>query len=455
MYENTATEATREHYKNRIVKDTILRVSNDGNLSRWGNGDFWKWYFTTKKGKRGFDMSDSDMYEILTSRHRVLYTSLNFFDREIFKIDFNKVEAGTGPDISRDYTRGYTLGIDIDSVDIVNGHGANIHDADIKKAVEDMAQFYCDKLREHAPNSVYTCFSGGGIYVFLHHKTLENEFKKAVEGGYINEFTDRITGAYNAFIAATRKEFFKAYPEHIGKVKPDELNNAKRVFKTIFSIHKKYDYSIIPLNPDNVVIDFEAAKLPLKQEVLNMGLKWYSSFDAKNTIYTTLLKPYIEKAKTEAENKKMYIGGRKQARTEIAVSQEPPEGVEDFPPCIQNMLKAEHVGEGATRALAFLAAYLGQAGIERKEALKMWEAVGKRWNAAAINTNVFSSWFKKMHTPSCKTLNTPGPGYPHVDIAKMNFCKPDGRCMQINYRNPVFYADNAAYMAKLREELLR
>ena len=54
----------------------------------------------------------------------------------------------------------------------------------------------------------------------------------------------------------------------MGKVKYDALNNSKRVFKCILSIHKKKPYAVTPLNRDAIKIDFERARVPLKEDMI-------------------------------------------------------------------------------------------------------------------------------------------------------------------------------------------
>jgi hypothetical protein len=91
--------------------------------------------------------------------------------------------------------------------------------------------------------------------------------------------------------------------------------------------------------------------------------------------------------------------------------------------------------------------------MQRLEALELWNSVATRWNAAAAQSNVFDSWFQKMNCPSCRTLCTPGPGYPHIDISNLVVCNPDFRCLKVNRTNPVYVVDKQLYIAKLEAEL--
>ena len=88
-----------------------------------------------------------------------------------------------------------------------------------------------------------------------------------------------MTDALNIYTKKLADEFFLLNPKYKDFVKVDLLNGAKRIFKTIFSIHKKHNFAVIPLNPKRVIIDFDKATLPLKEDVITEGKKWYSEYD--------------------------------------------------------------------------------------------------------------------------------------------------------------------------------
>ena len=54
----------------------------------------------------------------------------------------------------------------------------------------------------------------------------------------------------------------------IGKIKYDALNNSKRIFKCILSIHKSRPYAVTPLNRDAIKIDLKRARVPLKDDMI-------------------------------------------------------------------------------------------------------------------------------------------------------------------------------------------
>jgi len=445
----TATKETIKHYGHPDVRETILRVSNIGESSRWMVGDKTGWY--TKARQHTYAVpAISQKYSRTINKFRTLHSTLSFFHPGIFGVEMDEITKEEAKIRSKNAVMHYTFGIDIDSVDPKNGHGANIHDPEVKEAVEAMAQFFADRLRGVSPNSVYVAYSGGGIYVFVHHGVFDEYFKKFAmsTGSAYRDMVDTLTISLNFLIDDLSKEFYAEFPQHEKYVKADCLNGAKRVFKSVFSIHKKFDYAVIPLDPENVEIDFDAARIPLSEDVISRGKTWYMVFDDDNA-FLIFLKPWLEKAQkrmSEKAHRRMWCGGG------VRISDTPFLNSSEYPPCAQNVLNMSGCGPGATRALAFLAAFLGQIGVPEEEAREIWYDLAGRWGAATAN--VFESWFRKMNCPSCRTIRTPGPGYPYVDLANLNACKPDMKCMSIDFSNPVYYVDKAQYIEKIKHELL-
>ena len=439
---DTTTSLTFEHYNRPEVRNTIQRISQDGDNSRCGNGDFSTWY-KNKKGKpqTHFNLSDENDYFILIGRHKTLYWSLNYFNPYFYSLDFNqhlpeyeRIPKANGPRISKMNTKGYTLSVDIDAI-------GDIHDPVIKKAVEDLAQFYTDEFGKYASNSVYVLFSGGGIYVHVHHKVFQEYFNN-LEYPY-DESTQNILTGFGEWLDDIWKCFIIKHPEHEGKAKADSLNGAKRIFKTIFSLHKSKPYAVIPLDPDNIKINFDKAKLPLKEDVLQAGDKWYREYDTDGRILEEVRR-YIEIAKTKAPAR-CYDNDIKYERSETPID------INQWPPCIRNLLVLKTCGEGKTRALAVLAAFMGQMGLPEQDAYKLFMDTASRWNADT--TNIFGSHFNIMRTPTCRTLTADNnQGYPTGRSLKiLNVCKPDIRC--INIVGPRYYADKNANIERLRRKL--
>lgn len=443
--ESTATETTVMHYNRPEIKATIQRMAADGANHKCGNGDFHSWYRMKTKNKHlcHLDLTNDADYKYLINRFRSLYWSLNYFDETMFKMDYNqkldesiRIKKQDSAKISREHTTGYTFGVDIDK-----GHGCDIHTEDIKQAVEDMAQFYCDELRQYAPNSVYAAYSGGGVHIYVHHKVFEPYFKQ--EG--ITDYDHAVRVLHEVFallIEDIRIKFFDKFPQHEDKVKPDSLNNAKRVFKSLFSIHKSLPYAVIPLDPKNISINFNDAKLPLSDEVVSRADDWYIIYDNDLDMLRQLGKFYkVAEQNIKADRTFSYT----KSLTLIDSSL--------YPPCIKNILKMDSCGEGATRALALLAAFLGQVGLSYDDASIVWYGLANHWDAAAAHSNVFESNFQKMHTTSCKKLaDKNNKGYPGTSIHIIGACKPVMRCMDIG--SPYYFADKKANSDRLKNRLI-
>lgn len=426
----------KAHYRTPGIRDTIMRVSTDGGSYRAGNWDFINWYKYPNGKKLKLCLANRIDYTNMIMKCRTLYWTLNYFDPEIFKLDYTNIRSDESPAISRRYTVGYTFGIDID-----REHGMDIHDPDVKKAVEDIAQYFSDRLREYLPNSVYCLYSGGGIYIMVHHKVFSQYYERFLSNPDPDLSWDKMLGvlsdAFDYLIEDMRDEFFKLHPEHVGKVKPDQLNNSQRIFKTIFSVHKSLDYAVIPLDPENIYIDFKKATIPLKPEVIEAGKRWYTDYDDGGNFLNEMLKPFLEKAYNKKEASCKY-------KSDFKVSSIPVDDIEKWSPCMRNLYNLPTCGEGATRALAAFASFLGQIGIEENQARVMFDELADRWGAR--KENIFDNYFRKMKVPTCRRLvSDDNRGFPKgVSIKQLGVCKPDMRCL--NSPSPYYYVDRKALL---------
>jgi hypothetical protein len=134
-----------------------------------------------------------------------------------------------------------------------------------------------------------------------------------------------------------------------------------------------------------------------------------------------------------AEGKEILISVLKIERREemLWISSEPIP-LDDFPPCIKNMIQKASETRGRHRATAILAAFLGQVGWREIEARNLWP------RASAAEERIFSEWFSKMHCPKCETLRKEGRGYPEMGITDLGHCLPDEMCRE--FEGPVEHA---------------
>jgi len=409
----TANKWTCEHYNRPEVRDTILRFCQDGTKQRALNGD-QGWYISSGNG--AVRLRSHEDYEDTASKFRTLYATLDLFDPEVMNISSPWDEKAGKPEHPIGTWRecqAYTLGADIDSI------GNIIEDPSIKQAVEDTAKFLVGMLNEAGiSKSVHCLYSGGGIYVFIHHALFQAKPEWSPEGR--EEVFRSLTGAYNMFLADMEARFFDLHPEHQGKTKIDKINNQKRKFKCIFSIHKKYDLAVVPLDPSNIEIIFERAQLPLFGDVLREGKEWYVNYEVdEKEAMKKLLRPYV--VQLEENNNQ---SGERSEDDEINRRSEPIKA-EDWPPCMKNIQKKAEPGKGPHRACAILASYLYQAGWSEEEALKVWMPVANR---CGVEQRVFDQWFGRMCCPNCSKIQESSSGYPNIGIGELGYCEPEDGC---------------------------
>ena len=103
-----------------------------------------------------------------------------------------------------------------------------------------------------------------------------------------------------------------------------------------------------------------------------------------------------------------------------------------FPPCIKGIMARAAGDKGKHRIAAILAAFLGQAGYSREEAMQLWSGV------AAVEERIFEEWFMKMHCPKCRVMQRQSKGYPDLGVADLGLCRPDEACQE--FESPVEYA---------------
>lgn len=430
-----ANEMTVRHYLRPEIRDTIIRVSTDGNASRAGNGNFEVWYRNGRRSKTHFDLSNVNDYEYLINRYKTLYWTLNLFDPHFHTLNYSqqlpdneRIPKSNSARISQENTLGYMFAIDIDK-----GKGCDIHNPNVVKSIEDMAKYYINDLKQYVPNSIYVTFSGGGIHIYVHHKIFEPFFNQFEIPSQRVEPLSVLHRVMNLYIDDLSKSFFKIHPEHVGNVKADELNNAKRLFKSIYSIHRKLPYVVIPLDPDNIKINFENARLPINEEVTDLGKTWYVKYDT-DSVFLKHLKQYKQAALNNVN--------RKTPTTSATVGEgEPLLDISTYPPCIKNIL--EHK-TGSTRALRFFASFLSDMRVPEQQASEMFYDLANKWDAAT--SNIFETSYGALHCARCEKLNDPvDVGFPDGNsIHNLNVCKPDVRCLQIGRTNPRYYTDRKA-----------
>jgi hypothetical protein len=409
----TATDLTIEHYQRPEVRSVILRYCQDAEAWRALNGDDGWYKQGAEPGK--VRLATPEDYESLVEKYRTLYATLDLLEPSVKMISERWDQtrgASERPIGTLANCLAFTLSVDIDSIKGANGEDI-VSSPEIKAAVEDAGQFFIDYLRKHGiKKSIYCLYSGGGIYVHVHH-ALFRSGATWNQGDREHAFRS-VMMAFNALIAEISGNFLAKYPKHEGKVKFDKLNNQKRKFKAIFSIHRKLPFAVIPLNPEHIEIDFEKARIPLSSEVLAKGEQWYQSYDLNELPrLKELLKPYVENAEAELKERKARTGNYEIRRLAARVP------VEAMPPCIRNIIQTAASDRGPHRALAVLAAYLYAARWPEDEAFVLWNEVALR---TGVEARYFGDWYGVMNCPNCKTIQTKTDGYPRVGLGEFGYC---------------------------------
>jgi len=411
----TSTDVTIEHYLRPEVKAVIMHYCQGEHGVRALNADE-HWYRGGKDPKTVMLRGPAD-YEDTITGGRTLYATLDIFDPAVFEQSEtwnDKLNAPEKPIGDLSSCLAFTLSTDIDGI-------GDIRSLSVKEAVESAAQFHVDYLREMGiEKNVHCLYSGGGIYVHLHHGLFAVDVGNTdLTSEEIKHQYQVITKAYNRLIGDISQAFFRKYPQHIGRVKFDQLNNQKRTFKTVFSLHKRLPFAVIPLNPKAIMIDFARASLPLSDAVLAEGAAWCTTFDpSEKEAIVTLLKPKMEEVEQIIRDRPT------EGNNTISRLPEPLDQAK-FAPCMQNIIANAQAIEGRHRALGILATYLYQMGWNEDAAFDLWAGIADR---CGVEPRIFDTEFGRVSCPLCATIQKDTGGYPNLNLFNLEFCVPDAHC---------------------------
>jgi hypothetical protein len=419
LISSKSTDIVTEHYETPDIKNTILRWA----LGRSLNGNFRHWYEQEENHIIRLINPETD-YINTVNKYRVLYSTLNIFTPETFNrrtewdIENKCPKEKIG---SYEETDAYTLSVDIDAKNLPDNENIT-NSVRIREGIELACKFFVDKLNQAGVHkSVHCLYSGGGAYIHIHH-----ELTKPSKPFQSNEdramYFAMLTGAFNKYISIVEKEFIDAYPQYQGIIAFDKLNSEKRIFKTIFSIHKKFNIIVIPINRDDPKIDIKKAKFPLKQDILDLGKTWYTEFDySERAALLTLLDPLSADIKYSSTTKLESKPNRQMFKSKIKIS------INEFKPCLLNIINKANPGAGKHRCCLILAAALYQHGWNFDDAFKLWLTVAGRCGIDN-RTDIFYSSYGVLKMPTCINLNKEGEGYPKMGIGDLKFCNPDNFC---------------------------
>ena len=438
-HKETATKETIEHYKR--CKKVILTLCQHGNYSCSLIGDNWNWYNVNLDEKKAkLWLPSEENYDFLTRKHRTLYWTLQLWTPEIVtetrtwiqkpngKWGIDKLKEG--PLGTRKDTRLMTLSVDIDRV-----KDKEVTDPNVKKWLEAALKLFADYFKSIGFRSYALFFSGGGGYVMVH--PLVTAIGEE-EGHDIVYRWEMVQQCFDFFISEMEKQFFEQNPEAKEWIKGfDCLNyDAKRQFKMPLSIHLTQPFAVIPLDKDNPVIDFEKARLPIADKVIEEAANCLRFYDGDvERVGKHIIEAYADTAKEKIAKHHPLN------RTFKAVPDDSELDVDSWAPCARNMYNESKVtGKGTTRRLGFLANYMQFVGVPREKAYNIFLKKAAEWNAET--SNIFEQWYDgdgepECWLPTCEKFNREAKGYPHMSFGGMGLCTPDERCKKI--KKPLDY----------------
>jgi len=428
----TASDISMEHYERPEVREAILSICNYQGAHRALNGgDGWYAHKDGKLRLRG--IAD---YDDTISKHRSLYMTADIFTNDVFGIWEDMVlvrgrEALPQNSIgSRGDLVAYMLLADIDTIDDPDDKGdengnkrSKIYHEGRIEALESAATFMVKYLKDNGIHkSVEVLFSGRGIYVWLHPE-LSDMYEVRLEPNFDKNQLDYHFHmwliAFNDLLADISDAFFLEHPEHRGRVKFDKLNNQKRKIKCLLSIHKSLPFAVIPLDKNNIRINLDDARIPLKQKTLENVRRWLKSWSAgegERSALVKLLKPYSDRAKEDLAVKRKLSGNVKKSNVMVPI--------DSWCPFYKAALQFPG-GEGSNRVCGALATWLYQAGWPETEALEVWGQVADR---CGVETRIFYTSYGVISSPSCETIKKRGAGYPVLRFGELGLCQPDESC---------------------------
>jgi hypothetical protein len=428
----SASDLTAEHYQRPDVRESIIDLCKfGGGLRGLNGGDGWYVHQDGRMRLRGPGDFDDTI-----SKERSLYMTADVFDPAVFERWEPKIE-GPGGEIKPENpigTRGdliaYSLFADIDAVKDPDDEGdedgkprSKLYQKGRIEALEAAASFMVRYLRDRGIfESVGILFSGQGVYVWLHPALCDVSENRALPD-FDREKQDRDFKiwlmAFNDLLADIEAAFFEEFPEHVGRVKFDKLNNQKRKIKCLLSIHRNLPFAVVPLDKDDIRINLEAARVPLSSETVGRARSWLSTWksseDERHAL-AVLLADYRKKATEDVTARAKSTGDIRRATEPIPV--------ERWCPFYRALLEFQR-GAGSHRVCGALATWLFQAGWTEEEGFELWYPVAVR---CGVETRIFFTSYGVINSPNCETIKKLGAGYPVLRFGELSLCEPDEGC---------------------------
>ncbi|MFQ6063771.1 MAG: hypothetical protein ACE5J9_11465, partial [Methanosarcinales archaeon] len=436
------TTSLKEHYLNPLIKSTISRISN-AQLA-WcagvaGHNGWWK--HDGNGTQRLYNLAEDydEIIQVMDRQDkRSVYQTLNYYSKKdnkkwISKKKYEDLKKNGKGFMQLEETEFYMLSADTD----LKGN-YTVNDPIARVALETCGTYFKKRFNEAGIiDSLYINFSGNGIYHHIHPEIWlgiygNPGFEKNKKALYM----EMVIRSFNKWLKDVEEEFYEKYPWCKRYVKVDAINNKKRQIKTIFSLHKRFDYAVIPIycgNGDGIKIPLEDAKLPLKKEVIKKAHDTYLfKFDAREAeALLEMVKPYLEETHNEIVKENLYSKTKFNFKNQF-------NSILDLKTVCPFTLKVYNGGfvanKGGTRASGYKVSYEACNGV--KDGDKSHREYCQRYNIPISNTYQLK---KDSIVPDCSTINSFKGVYPALTFGDVHSCKSckDELCKYVN--NPLQY----------------
>lgn len=445
-FSELSRDVIEQHYQNPSVKEIILEGSSLDDSYRAiisGHSGWYRYAGDNKKlvkaNKEGYenrlkDISTSVRQDGRTKRQ--MFWTTNLFNSDAFEWVEKDEDIKPG---GYEETTFYSLFMDIDLKDQEKvddlGRDRNVIYSEDRKKLEEAGNFVVDWLvgRGLSREFIKVYFSGNGLYVMLDPSLVYNEVNDPAR-------LDIIARAFNKVVKQIEEEFWE---EHDGEdyVQFDALNNRKRQFKTVLSVHSNNPFVCIPLDNQDIEINLEKAKPPLSDEVLEEASEWVQFLKSRDP---ELVEKNSHKLANLLDSEIIEVKEEKREPKEVATETVKEDfedsNIEDIevdieldanekiPPCINRLLNVEN-NKGFlehARGKALLALFLSKIELSQEKAKKIWSK--KCQKAGGATTNIFESWHGSgLNLPRCKKIRETGSGYPYLGFSDVGLCQREIR----------------------------
>lgn len=420
----------KKHYHREDVQMVMQYFADYKGCHKSGVYDDNGWYQYQAETRRLNDFADPADYQHLSrkTRRRILAT-LNYFKPEIFQKWTPRDDESPGGFEDTIYLM---LSVDIDLAD-----NHTVQDPKTLALLEKAARWFYQRLAAISGEYVLPLFSGNGVYLHLHpgiaymHKNLPESERR--------DNFDLLTQCFNLRIQKLEAELYETYPDVIGVVKIDAINNRKRVFKAPLSLHKTLPYIVYPIDPAEFKIPLK--KLPLSPADVEAASQMIHDFMESEITPADLDSMALYQLLLEDRE---GIKTRRREYQELNIT--PPDDAIPLDvilsePVTTAIFSPESWSKGNTRRVAYMASLLSITGWDAAAIHEYIENQASAWNVGAFS-HVIDSWIG-MHPPNIETIYNTGSGYPG-----MNF----GDCSQHLPDRPDYYNQVRIIFQKAREE---